>query len=421
MILKKEKDFKLRRMTMKKFSFLLSVIFILTCCQPFNVYGSICGNNDGSSTVASTNEVTSINTQNMQGQGYATAEGGDASAYAVSGDASSGSISNISTNSVSNYKGRTSPISTVLPYLPSWTHGGWGILQTYFPNGPSSNMAYEQVVYPKNSQDIKMLKAVLKSIPHDGPLDFLGGVINDVAAVFGAPDNFHHGRGFEIASSIERKRRPEGKPLLIFIDSNIDRNVLRGLGFAYVGRVSLEGKSERNWDQVYKAAIAETLPWDVDMIIVSGGMKGVTVGSNFSFPTAAGAYSQLNYSLSMFGGASSGVTEGKGVAMISAECYRYHPRAIQRRAIPQSFYDKIHASTTAAKQTKATEKQAPKTESAALTNPQRTQAVAKNSQTAPPVVPKNNTKQRAGIEISRELYELAGFNQQQQLDYTVIK
>jgi len=408
---------------MKKFSFLLSVVFVLACCQSLSAYGSICndGSSNDSSTVASTNEVTSINNQNMQGQGYATAEGGDASAYAVSGDASSGSISNISTNSVSNYKGRTSPISTVLPYLPSWTHGGWGILQTYFPNGPSSNMAYEQVVYPKNSQDIKMLKGVLKSIPHDGPLDFLGGVINDVAAVFGAPDNFHHGRGFEIASSIERKRRPEGKPLLIFIDSNIDRNVLRGLGFAYVGRVSLEGKSERNWDQVYKAAIAETLPWDVDMIIVSGGMKGVTVGSNFSFPTAAGAYSQLNYSLSMFGGASSGVTEGKGVAMISAECYRYHPRAIQRRAIPQSFYDKIHASATAAKQTKVTEKQAPKTESAALTNPQRTQAVAKNSQTAPPVVPKNNTKQRAGIEISRELYEMAGFNQQQQLDYTVIK
>ncbi len=395
---------------MKKFSFILSAVFMLTCCQSFRVYGIVCS--DGTSTVASTNEVTSINNQNMQGQGYATAEGGDASASAYSGDASSGSISSISTNSINNYKGRTSPISTILPYLPSWTHGGWGILQTYFPNGPSSNMAYERVIYPKNSQDIKELKGVLKSIPHDGPLDFLGGVINDVAAVFGAPDNFHHGRGFEIASSIERKRRPEGKPLLIFIDSNIDRNVLRDLGFAYVGRVSLEGKSERNWDQVYKAAIAETLPWDVDMIIMSGGMKGVTVGSNFSFPTAAGAYSQLNYSLSMFGGASNGVTEGKGVAMVSAECFRYYPRAIQRRAIPQSFYDKIHASA-AARQTSATEKPKDRTEVAREIT----------SQTAP-VLPKDGdktTKQRPGIEISRELYEMAGFNSQQQLDYMVIK
>lgn len=419
---------------MKKFSLLLSAVFIIVCCLGFNAYGSVCGgNDDGTSTVVSTNEVTSINNQNMQGQGYATAEGGDASAYAVAGDASSGSISSISTTSVNNYKGRTAPISTVLPYLPSWTHGGWGILQAYFPNGPSTNMAYERVVYPKDSQDMKEIKATLKSIPHDGPFDFLGGVINDVAAVFGGPDNYHHGRGFEIANSIERKRRPNGKPLLIFIDSNIDRNKLMGLGFAYVGRISLEGKAQRNWDQVYKAAIAETLPWDVDMIILSGGMKGVTVGSNFSFPTAAGAYSQLNYSLSLFGGASNGVTEGKGVAMISAECYRYQPRAIQRRAIPQSFYDKIHAST-AARQTRPAQNQGPKNESAAAINPQKAPAAAAansqkiptataNSQKAPAVTPtvKNNIKQRPGIAISRELYEMAGFNQQQQLDYTVIK
>lgn len=409
---------------MKKCSFLLPVVFILTYCQPSNVYGTVCGggNNDDSSTVSSINEVTSINNQNMQGQGYATAEGGDASSYAVAGDASSGSISSISTTSVSNYKGRTAPISTVLPYLPSWTHGGWGILQAYFPNGPSTNMAYERVVYPKDSQDMREIKATLKSIPHEGPFDFIGGVINDVAAVFGTPDNYHHGRGFEIANSIERKRRPNGKPLLVFIDSNIDRNKLRDLGFAYAGRISLEGKAERNWDQVYKATIAETLPWDVDMIIISGGMKGVTVGSNFSFPTAAGAYSQLNYSLSLFGGASSGVTEGKGVAMISAECYRYQPRALQRRAIPQSFYDKIHA-RTAAKQTRPMQNQGQKTESAAVINPQKTPAVAANSQKAPAVAPeaKNNVKQRPGIAISRELYEMAGFNQQQQLDYTVIK
>ena len=199
---------------------------------------------------------------------------------------------------------------------------------------------------------------------------------------------------------------------MIFIDSNIDRNVLRDLGFVYVGRVSLEGKYERNWDQVYRAAIAETLPWDVDMIIVSGGMKGITVGSNFSFPTAAGAYSQLNYSVSLFGGASNGITEGKGEAVISAECYRYQPRAIQRRAIPKSFYDKIHTNATA-KQTRIPENQNSKTG-----------PVGKEmSQAAEPVMPKEKEqiKQGPGIEVSRELYEMAGFSPQHQVDYTVIK
>jgi hypothetical protein len=393
---------------MKKFSCLLSVVFLLTCFPYFSIYGSTSGH---PSTVTSTNEVTSSNIQTMQGQGWGYGEGGNATSSSEGGDASSGSISSISTTSISNYKGRTSPISTFMPYLPSWTHGGWGILQTYFPNGPSSNMAYERMIYPKNSEDMRELKCVLTSIPYDGPLDFFGGIINDVAVALGGPDNFHHGRGFEIASSIERKRRPEGKPLMIFIDSNIDRNVLRDLGFVYVGRVSLEGRSERNWDQVYKAAIAETLPWDVDMIIISGGMKGITVGSNFSFPTAAGAYSQLNYSVSLFGGASNGITEGKGVAMVSAECYRYQPRAIQRRAIPKSFYDKIHAKATA-KQTKDTENHNVETEVAKGRSPQAT-----------PVLPKDKEqiKQRPGIEISRELYEMAGFGPQHQIEYTVIK
>ncbi len=393
---------------MKKFSFLLSAVFLLICCQYFSVYGRT---SSDPSIVSSTNDVISTNTQTMQGQGWGYGEGGNADSTSEGGDASSGSISSINTTSISNYKGRTSPISTFMPYLPSWTHGGWGILQTYFPNGPSSNMAYERIVYPKNSEDMKELKYVLTSIPHDGPLDFIGGIINNVAVVFGGPDNFHHGRGFEIASSIERKRRPEGKPLMIFIDSNIDRNVLRDLGFAYVGRVSLEGKSERNWDQVYKAAVAETLPWDVDMIIISGGMKGITVGSNFSFPTAAGAYSQLNYSLSLFGGASNGITEGKGVAMVSAECYRYQPRAIQRRAIPKSFYDKIHANA-AAKQTKVTENHKVKTEVSKAKTPQAVPTLPKD---------KDEIKQQPGIEISRELYEMAGFSPQQQLDHTVIK
>jgi hypothetical protein len=445
---------------MKKFSSLLVAAFLFVYCQ--NCIGS----------VNSTNDVTSLNNQNMQGQGWSNSQSqggdsysqggdsyaqggasysaggesvsasaavaGDSSASSQSGDATSVSFNSM--NSVSNYKGRTPPISTTLPYLPSWTHGGWGTLQAYFPNGPSSNTSYERVFYPGNREDMKELKGVINAIPYDGPLNFIGGIFNGLGSCLGAPDNFHHGRGFEISSSIERRRRPEGKPLLIFIDSNINRAVLNESGYTYVGRISIEGKAERNWDQTYRAAIAEAVPWDVDMIIVSGGMKGITVGSNFSFPTAAGAYSQLNYSLSLFGGASGGTTEGKGVAMVSAECYRFYPMAQQQRAIPQYFYDKIHTASTT-KQSAAPEKSSTTTETAA--EPARQSTITDKSRQAPassttrqvsatpqsiktePVVPDNNggkvVTQRSGIEISQELYNMSGFNSQQQIDYLVVK
>jgi len=64
-----------------------------------------------------------------------------------------------------------------------------------------------------------------------------------------------------------------------------------------------------------------------------------------------------------------------------------------------------------AKQTKVTENHNVKTEAAKGNAPQTA-----------PVLPKDKEiKQQPGIEISRELYEMAGFDSQQQLDYTVIK
>jgi len=382
-------------MTMKKLSFLLSTVLILTCHQPLVVYGNINRNNP--STVVSTNEVTSINNQNMQGQGYANAQGGDSSSYAVSGDASSGSIANISTNSTSNYESRTSPVSMFPPYLPSWPHGGWGPVKAYFQNGPNGDdRVYERTFNPGNPAEMKELRGVLESLPHDGPLSFLGGILNGVFAVFGGPDNFHHGRGFEIASSVIRTRRPRGKPLLVFIDSNINKDFLRQSGIAYVGKISLEGTIDRNWDHVYEAAIAEALPWNVDIMFISGGMKGVTVGSNFTFPTAGGAYSQTNYSISLLGGTSRGITEGKGEAMVSAECYRYDPRTIRRRTIPQSFYEKIHSKVIL---------------------PQN----ITNTAQAVPAPAKTKKQQQPGMEISQELYDMAGFRTQQQVNNMAIR
>ncbi|UCC99024.1 MAG: hypothetical protein JSW66_03885 [Phycisphaerales bacterium] len=346
------------------------------------------------------NDITTSQTQRVSvdsGNATSISEGGDASASAKGGSASSGA----SISTTSNYETRTPPLSVFPPYLPYWNHGGWGTIKAYFPNGPNiDNQVYEQTFDPDDPDDVRMLKGVLESLAHDGPLEVVGGILNGVGTVFGGPDNFHHGRGFDIGNSLFRDRRPNGKPLLVFIDSNVDTNVLREAGYAYVGKVSLEGKVHRNWDQVYDAAVAEALPWDVDLLLISGGMRGVTVGSNLSFPGAAGGYSQANYSVSLFGAASSGITEGKGRALVSAAGYRFWPEAVKRRRIPQSFYNRIHAAC----------KPAP---------PVRQRSLAPVRSVQPPqsipippaetVLMPGQKKDCWGVEVSRELMSMAGF------------
>lgn len=295
------------------------------------------------------NDVTVGNELNAnQYQNVSVVGGGDSTSISQGGDASADSKSTstsnatIDTTSISNYETRTPPLTVFPPYLPYWSHGGWGTIKGYFHNGPNSDdTVYERVFNPEDERDMKELRGVLTSIPHKGPLEFIGGVFNGVGACFGGPDNFHRGRGFEISNSLFRARRPKGKPLLVFIDSNVDREQLKKAGYAYVGQVSIEGEMDQNWDYVYDAAVAETLPWDVDILLVSGGMKGVTVGSNISFPGAAGAYSQTNYSVSLFGSVSTGITEGKAEAVLSAEAYRFWPDAAFRRQIPLAIYNNI--------------------------------------------------------------------------------
>jgi len=250
---------------------------------------------------------------------------------------------NINTTSVSDFETRTAPLTSLPPYLPYWTHGGWGTVKAYFPNGPTINdQIYETTFDPENPEDIRELRTVLKALPHAGLTEAIGGVLNTVAMViFGSPNRYHHGRGLEIVNSVTRDRRPEGKPLLVFIDSNVDMGLLREEGYAYMGKVNVEGDVDRNWDQAYKAAITEALLWDVDILLVSGGMKGVTVGSNTTFPSAAAGYSQANYSLSLMGSKATGITEGKGKAVLSADAYRFYPAMVERRQIPASLYDRI--------------------------------------------------------------------------------
>lgn len=291
-------------------------------------------------------QATDVGVQTGQSMEVSLIGGGDATAIGKGGEAdvdvvtNVGAVANISTTSIS--KGRqphTPPIPTFPPYLPYWTHGGWGTLKAYFPNGPSNNdEVYERKFDPSNPKDMRDFKSVLNAIKsYDGPWELLGSILNVGKLILGGPNHLHRGKGFEIANSLIRDRRPGGKPLIVFIDSNVNRESIKKGGYVYVGRVGIEGKVKRNWDQCYAAVIAETLPWDVDVLLVSGGMKGVTVGSNVSFPLGGGAHTQIDFSLSLLGGISSGIVEGKGKPLVSAEGYRHWPEALERREIPESF------------------------------------------------------------------------------------
>jgi hypothetical protein len=344
---------------------------------------------------------------------------------AYGGDSESGAASSsgasISTTSVSNYKTRTPPLTAFPPYLPYWNHGGWGTVKAYFPNGPNSDdQIYERAFDPDNDGDMKDLRGVIEALTYEGPLEGIGGFLNGVGVIFGGPDNYHHGRGFEISSSLVRTRRPNVKPLLVFIDTNVDTNLLKKAGYAYVGKVSLEGKVNRNWDQVYDAAVAETLPWDVDILLISGGMKGVTVGSNTSFPGAAGGYSQANYSLSLFGSVSSGITEGKGKALVSAQGYRFWPKAAQRRRIPQAFYNKIRAQLSERITEPVVQRQGC-VEASRRTVPSTTMQMQSSVGTARHAAPVTRRKPAPGVEISQELYDMAGFSGNERIENLVVK
>lgn len=416
---------------MKRLIAVLVPVFVLAVSAYASGSGPSNHQNPSATTVTVDNDI-----QASQNQQVSVVGGGDADATSISqgGDASADSTSSssatISTTSVSNYETRTPPLDVFPAYLPYWSHGGWGTVKGYFPNGPSVDDAvYEQTFDPDNAEDMKMLKGVLTSLSYVGILESVGGLLNGVGAVFGGPDNYHHGRGFEISNALTRQRRPRGKPLLVFIDSNVDTRLLRQAGYVYVGSVSLEGKIDRNWDQVYDAAVAEALPWDVDVLLISGGMKGVTVGSNIAFPGAAGAYSQSNYSLSLLGSVSSGITEGKGKAVVSAAGYRFWPELANRRRIPQSFYDSIRAQVvsqsrpvprhqTAPRRRTIPEQQlAPSRETMSPRESVPAQPVRHSvpdqvgsAKTAPEVVMANPAGRRSyyGVQVSQQLLEMAG-------------
>ena len=383
-------------------------------------------------------------------------------------DSASNANVNMNTTSVSNYQTRTPPLTTFPPYLPYWNHGGWGTIKAYFPNGPTANdQIYETTFDPNDPNDQHELRSVLKTLPHKGLLATVGAALNGVGvALFDKPDTYFHGRGLDIADSIVRDRRPAGKSLLVFIDSNVDLNLLNEEGYAYMGKVSVQGDPDRNWDQAYKAAVAEALLWNVDILLVSGGMKGVTTGSNVTFPSAAAGYSQSNYSLSLLGGKAKGITEGEGKAVLSAEAYRYCPQVIERRRIPAAVYDRIRSrpwpasaggslpapapgqtaepaypevpapvNDSAAEAARVPQAASPRLQAgtpstptaqaaqppAAAWSPTAAAAVIPRPAPARRVEPKRPAYDGPGITMSRELYNLAGFANDQQVGYVNIR
>ncbi|MFQ5772548.1 MAG: hypothetical protein ACE5HX_18570, partial [bacterium] len=125
----------------------------------------------------------------------ATSQSQDVSVVGSDSDSTSKASSDvsISSTSISNYRTRTPPITTFPPYLPYWTHGGWGTIKAYFPNGPNSDdQVYERIFNRRNQDDMRGLRGVLESLPYESPFGVFGGILNGVGAVFGGPDNYHH-------------------------------------------------------------------------------------------------------------------------------------------------------------------------------------------------------------------------------------
>jgi hypothetical protein len=422
-------EFLLRRMIMK--TSISVFIALLIAIGGTYATGEVPPNGNRSPLINVDNNIDTTQSQQV------TVVGGDSSSSAQGGDSVSASSSDAVINMNSNYETRTPPVSVFPPYLPFWNHGGWGTMKAYFPNGPNGDdQVYERVYDPENEADMRELRGILESLDYESPLGLVGGILNGVGAIFGCPDNYHHGRGFEIANSLIRTRRPKGKPLLVFIDSNVDTGLLEQAGYAYVGNISLEGKVDRSWDHVYEAAVAEAMPWNVDILLITGGMKGITVGSNISFPGAGGAYSQANYSISLFGSVSSGITEGKGKAMISAQGYRYWPGAVNRRKIPEVFYNKIRAKLMPGLKPQLEEKESTEQQVAAAPvekvpeksepRPMRKPEPLKQQEPLGEQKPHEQyqplrQQQFQGLEMSRELYDMAGLTENDHVAFLSVK
>jgi peptidoglycan hydrolase-like protein with peptidoglycan-binding domain len=145
------------------------------------------------------------------------------------------------------------------------------------------------------------------------------------------------------------------------------------------------------------------------------------VGSTTSI-SGGGGYSQANYSLSLLPGTSRGVTEGKGEAVMSATAYRFCPEMLERRRLPESLYDRIRVRPQVAA--------AVSPQGQAVAGPPAVAALPRPTTAAPMVAkeeeeyvpsPEPSTEKQAGIRMSQELYNMAGFSPGQTVNNVLVR
>jgi hypothetical protein len=144
----------------------------------------------------------------------------------------------------------------------------------------------------------------------------------------------------------------------------------------------------------------------------------------------------------MFGAVSSGITEGKGKAVVSAAGYRYCPALARRRRIPKAFYEKFHAKFYKRPAQEPAEKpahrpvqgpeQIPVQEveqmpAPVIINPVLEQKAPQSkvspegAEEAPATFPAKRRCYIPGVEMSQQLYDMAGFGLHQRVHNVTIK
>jgi hypothetical protein len=147
----------------------------------------------------------------------------------IGGHGQAGTYINYAPTSNANYETRVPPLGFVPPYLPMWQHGGWGTVNGYFPNGPTTDdRAYERMFDPEAKEDMQMLKRLLRSAPYANGFKAIGGLFTPTLKT-------HRLRGFNVSNALFRDERPEGKRFMIMIDNDVDRETTPDGGICLCG------------------------------------------------------------------------------------------------------------------------------------------------------------------------------------------
>ena len=294
----------------------------------------------------------------------AQAQGGAGGTGGTGGSA--GAAVNFAPHSTSIVKTREQkvyPPGTSHPFHMYVNHGGWDLLKGYFVGGPSGDLTvYERQYTPSNKKDMDELYGVLEGMEHDRLIDLPFDILNTAWRLCGwaytagqaTPARLpHRFRGIEVENGFLKDKRPKDLPLMVFVDGSLNLSKLKAAGYVDVGTTTARAdNTSRTWDQVEASIVAETLPWNIEIIIISGGMKGISVATNDSIPVAIGAGSN-DVGFTLQGATAKGATEGVAKAMIRARGYRKDPVRMKRISIP-SKYDAFRNGGASLDQTKAT-------------------------------------------------------------------